>query len=378
MTSNIKVAAVTGGIGSMLFASKELGLDILGNVDWRNYNPKDFENYFGRPYTKDYNNIQHLMDADIVFSHDSCGGVSNLRTTEACEADKVGHSPITHDTIARIQPEFFVWENLPKGLELFKPEYWKDKFPDYDIHFEYVSNYHYGNIQKGRKRGFVIGSKKKYNFVFIPDERMYDWNCDNLDIGLEQCTQTRVPNRDEVSKVAQRVCDDNGVYFNTWGDIADYWDKDHRILHYIKKSGEEGTRMGTSVNQPEYCQVVSGGITKFHHTTGLPLSLRQRMRAQGFPDDFEITLDPTKPEIHDKHCYGIGKSISVEFVRYLTKVIVSYLEGTPYKGLDPSGQRLINPSTRVNQVKLEYCKQYTYSNPAVCNYCQSFKQCKGI
>ena len=68
-------------------------------------------------------------------------------------------------------------DNLARSLEVVDWEYYNENLPDYDIHIEWVSNHGYGNIQKHRKRMFIIGSRKELGFYFIPGRipsRHYD------------------------------------------------------------------------------------------------------------------------------------------------------------------------------------------------------------
>ena len=173
MVNNVRnlktIAGVTSGVGSMLIGAKRLGLEVLGNVEWRNYyNTGTFENYFNAPYTTDYNDIEHLKGADIVMVHDDCGSFSNLNPHKKSivASECRGLIPETVKAVKEISPRFFAMDNLPKLFLTFPASYWIEEFPEYDIFFEFISNYNYGNTQKNRKRLFIIGAKKEENFVF--------------------------------------------------------------------------------------------------------------------------------------------------------------------------------------------------------------------
>lgn len=376
MSRKFTAAGVTSGVGSMLIGAKELGFEILGNVEWRNYyNTGTFEKNFNAPYTTDYNNIDHLIGADIVMVHDDCGDFSGLNLTgnKKSPIECQAHIPQTVEAVKKISPNFFAMDNLPKMVETFPAQYWIDNFPEYDIYFEWVSNYHYGNPQKNRKRFFIIGAKKEFNFVFEPceydfktDMDLYSFNCDVL--------ENHIPvNLDDKIKGVSKLVDEDGIPMVTWKDLYDYNQRNKRgLLPYMSPDGTIRAKPGTARNPKDFSMVITGGMTTFHHNTGLPLTIRERANIQGFPRDFEFVL--TKSEHWSgKGFRQVGKAMPVQFTTYITKKFLSYLD--PNYKIEASHERFIAPNEYIDKIKLEYCQLTEYSNPKACEECWLQNKC---
>jgi site-specific DNA-cytosine methylase len=72
----MKVIGLTSGIGSMLIGAQQLGMEVLGNVEWRPYyrHTNSFENNFNAPMFKDLESMtikdkEMMTGADIAFGH---------------------------------------------------------------------------------------------------------------------------------------------------------------------------------------------------------------------------------------------------------------------------------------------------------------------
>jgi site-specific DNA-cytosine methylase len=403
MGKKFTIAGVTSGVGSMLIGAKELGFEVLGNVEWRNYyNTGTFEKNFNAPYTTDYNNIEHLHGADTVMVHDDCGDFSGLNLTGPKKSDIEcqGKIPMTVKAVKEIDPNFFAMDNLPKMAEIFPAQYWIDEFPDYDIYFEWVSNHHYGNPQKNRKRFFIIGAKKKFKFVFVPGE--YDFKTD-MDLYSENCEELKnhipVKLNDKIRGVSKLV-DEDEMPITTWQDLFDYRNRKsgtglyrngknailttepngkdeiprNANLPYMSPDGSIRSKPGTRQNHPDSSMVITGGMTIFHHTTGLPLTVRERANIQGFPRDFEFILTPCE-HWSGKGFRQVGKAMPVQFTTYCTELFHSYLTQDELDIPLVTDKRFLAPNQHIDKIKLDYCELTSYSDEAACESCWLKSKC---
>lgn len=361
----VKVSGVSGGVGTMLIPSKLLGCKILGNLEYRKpliYNTPNstFEKYFNAELKTDYEDIDFIKNSNIIFIQDDCLDNGKLKTSfnrtkngvKKERTPKKDYFYRSMSVVKKISPDFFVIDNNPKLLLKYNAEYWKT-FTEYDITFEYVSNYHYGNIQKGRNRLIIIGSKKKYNFKFIPDERFYNWS---LTKTLENCEN--LPNHYPLDPNAEAKHFQNVLISDN--ETVKYYKDLKRAFEYCKfkqllyrnKNNEIKTRISCSPSFEKYSKVVIGGWMNFHPVTFIPTTIRERARIQGFPDDFVFQI-PKEMHFKDIAFKQVAKAIPFQFMDYLTKLILTYL--TDYKlDFNPSKQRYGKISDIVEKTKIEY------------------------
>lgn len=228
MVRELRALGMISGIGSMLIGAKQQGYKIIGNIEWRPYyHTGTFEyNFPGSFMIKKLNDLtdsqlKECLDLDLIIGHTECGGFSNLRANKnnAIDAGNRGDIPEFMEAVQILSPKFFVMDNLPKSLIVSDWSYYVNLLPDYDIHFEWINNYGYGNIQKNRKRLFVIGSKKELGFYFIPGE--FEYNVTVLE-KLSEITE-QAENNDKINL--------DSIY-GGWGRYQ--FDK-----YYIEKSVEE-------------------------------------------------------------------------------------------------------------------------------------------
>ena len=341
------IAGVTSGVGSMLIGAKELGYEVLGNVEWRNYyNTGTFEKNFNAPYTTDYSDIGHLKGADVVMVHDDCGSFSNLNRNSKYTDHSIvcGRIQASIDAVKEIGPKFFAMDNLPKMLLTTNAAYWHEQFPDYDIHFEWVSNYGYGNIQKFRNRLFIIGSKKDLNFKFIANEINHDISVMDTISGCEG-----LPNH------LSFPVDKRSYYKPTpeqeaisYGELAEIFKvlKSGEPTTYISNSREEKKNIGRlKLHSNKYSHTLMKEVAHYHPITGMPLTVRERARIQGFPDWFEFVIS-------DKQHYNpigmkqTGKAMPIQFTSYLAKIFKQHIEDGGYSA---TGTHIIKPNEIIEE-----------------------------
>lgn len=397
----LKALGMISGVGSMLIGAKRQGFEIVGNIEWRQYyHSGTFEHNFPGSFMIDKfedlegDKLESCQDLDLIIGHTECGNFSNMRVNKnnAIDAGDKGDIPEFIEAVQKLRPKFFVMDNLPKSLIVADWAWYMENLPDYDIHFEWINNHGYGNLQKNRKRLFVIGSLRELGFYFIPGEFEHDTT---IIEGLEEISPDAENN--------ERL--DLDAIYSGWGRYnfdPDYIDKsvdENRItlrelqgflkdlplnknIPYYNRKGEQKSRIGFHpINVEGHAGVLSGGGAAFDNhfrsDTLYPFTIRERAKIQGCPDDF--VFFPKNVTQTNKQ-YGslikqTGKFMPVEFCTFITQQIKDFLEGNRNEE-DYTQKRLINPNNDVDQNKYDFCQMVGYSaQEKVCQFCGSKKYC---
>ena len=402
----MKVLGVFGGIGSMMIGAKKQGYQVIGNIEDRKYFfTGTFEyNFPGAFFVHSIDELTEeqraeCMNVDLIMGHPKCGSFSNMRqhTSSLDEARKelAGNFGRFIDIVSAFQPKFFAIDNLPRSLTEFNCDNWKERLPEYDIFFEYISNGNYGNAQK-RKRLFVIGAKKELGFYFIPGEfEHHETLIERIkDIPADAPNHQQWKLNERAESWSRHEFDPTCTAYKTPADYITYQELIDNILKKQKigdcircfsKKGHMTTRIGkcvVDVNKP--ARTITGGNAGRHYhfrsDTYMPLTIRERARIQGCPDDF-VFLPNRENEIapwHNKLIHQTGKFMPVEFTSFLTQQIKDFLEG---KRDDSSytDQRMVAPEKNIDENKYNYCIKYGYTNQEkVCAHCGSKAYCEAM
>lgn len=300
----MKALGVYAGIGAMLIAAKQKGWNILGNLEDRKIHTftddagqNTFTEYFGTEIMPIDVNFAIRGGVDLIAAQPKCGGFSSLYGTGRKSTDKTSAIQkygdgirLTIDIIRSVQPKVFYLENLAKSLNVVTASDWIRLLPDYNIQFEWVSNYHYGNPQKGRNRMYVIGCHKDLDFIFIPQETKIGDTVEQR-IGDLVGKEGGYINHDLHSR-SDTDNITNLAKSTRWEDIAEFVKtlKEGENLPYKAQDGTIKRRIGSNKLHWKKHSHTLAGIkgAKFHPLTGMPISIRERCRLQGYPDDFII------------------------------------------------------------------------------------------
>lgn len=398
----LKALGVYGGIGSMMIGAKRQGWDIIGNIEDRDY---FFTGTFEANFPESFlvHSVQEMSDEqrercsdlDLIIGHPKCGSFSSLRhhnsSLDESQRELKGNFIRFISIVNEFKPKFFAIDNLPKSLDEFDYSQWAETLSDYDIHFEYVSNYHYGNIQS-RKRLFVIGSRKELGFYFIPGEFNHN---ETVRERLSKISDS-APNNQQWSK--DDICE--GWYrHNIHPEFTHYGEPEDKITYRefeellkrqkIGKSIECYNKKGLItkkigkyvVDIDRKSKVLTGGNTGKHYLfrsdTWMPFTIRERAKIGGCPDDFIFIPDKNNElkKWHNNLIHQTGKFMPVEFTSFLTQQIADFLGGCRDES-KYTGDRLIRSDDSVDVNKYGYCKNIGYSNQAkVCEYCGSKEYC---
>lgn len=378
----------TGGIGSMLVGAQRNGFKVVGNIEWRDYyrykttGDNTFtHNYPGAFMARGPGDVpSDLMPTTIDYAvgHPECGMYSLLsaplvnrsKDFETRKTD-VGDIPLFLEYVRDFKPRFFLMDDLPNSFEALPMSKYVEMLPEYDLFPEWISNWGYGNIQKFRNRMFIIGALKTEKFTFVPGEETHTLVTRDIIFDLLISNGNGlVPNHAEVDLTKQTG---RFKHIRSHGDspnykeLQAYFTSGAPILRgnkpYYKADGSLSRRPGTT--DPKWegnCPVLSGGYDPIHPVRGTPLTLRERARIQGFPDDFifynskegpyELTWDPFQGE-GGRGVKQTGKAMPIQFCEFVAKQVASHIQGLPFSS---SGKRVLGPNPKVSKAKLEFCR----------------------
>jgi site-specific DNA-cytosine methylase len=155
--TSLKAFGLISGVGSLLYGARKAGFEIVGNCDWRKYyHTGSFEHNFNKPFTMDLYDydITNLRGLTMVMGHPECGNFSNLRAKKMDPTNALDIPKFVKEA-SLLQPQFILMDDLPRSLLVYGLEEYKKHLGDYDLSFEWVSNWGYGNVRK-----FLAGEKK--------------------------------------------------------------------------------------------------------------------------------------------------------------------------------------------------------------------------
>lgn len=355
----MKALGILCGVGSLLRAAEDEGCEVVGNFDPRTTfktQPEIWRANFDAPYESNLDlctesNYPEWVDVDIALGHPPCGKHSTmghasfaieLNAKEKAKrrekrASNVGLLPHFCQGVRNFYPKIWALDNLPKILDrVATPSWWNDQLGrEYNISFEVIVNWDYGCVQN-RKRLWVIGTRKDLpKFRFKPIKKRPKGAPKNvlecLD-GLpwepwiddhEICHSHHPPDAETfgsywtTSKRRTRVQPVSKLAFGFLELPQNHmWVYRNAHGRLIRKPG----RM--RVNPLGSSYVVTGRESLHHPLTGWGLTIRERARIMGWPDDFVIATDPISRTKRYKLIEATGRAVPSEFTSYLVRQLM--------------------------------------------------------
>jgi len=349
----MRILGVYAGIGSPMVNPYKDGHTVVGNIEPRSFahafdaegKNTFLENFPGAWLVKKVDEVplSELLDIDIIAGHPKCGRYSNLVNKK--KADMEEYSKKKSDEfleyiriVNMVKPKFAFFDNLPKSLVANPPELYRSLLPEYHVNVEYVSNFYYGNCQTNRNRLFIIASLKELEYDFFPGEQEYGYTLRDKISDIEGKYGTLPNHRQHGLKAkasaGRRVYQEGSM---SWEQIRKTFEEktDTKALHYINADGELKYHFGFMRAKYDHgCPTLIGTNPILHPHTNLPLSLRERARVMGFPDDFVFhgMLDEEEGNVwyHNHNSNMIkqtGRCIPCEFPGFLVRQFQAFLDG---------------------------------------------------
>ena len=403
---NLTAYGITSGVGSMLVGAQEAGFQVIGNSEWRDYyryrtlntGQSTFPiNFPGAYMSRGLGDIPpDLLPGQIDFAagHPECGRYSVLShsvargTYQETRGADVSDLPLFLKMVAQLRPRFFLMDDLPDSFGPLPMQAYVDMLPDYDLFPEWISNWGYGNIQKYRNRMFIVGALKSEKFVFRPGEKEHDLVMKDVIGDLLNADREKIMN---IAEVDPELVPGRYVNMRFYGDRLNWKTLNELFqegewganLKYFSPAGEMKVRPGTT--NPKWdgtCPVLSGGYNPIHPVRKTPLTVRERARIQGFPDDFVFYHDEEGPTRKIWEPYnsdgqrGIkqtGKAMPLQFCTFVAKQVKAHIEKTPFEA---TNERVIKPNPKVTQAKLDFCTASGYADQTkACAACWHRNNC---
>lgn len=367
----MKVIGITSGIGSLEYGFRKEGFDILHHHEWRDYyNTGTFEKNYGTDTFEDYEPQPKFKGVDVVVSHPECGNFSNLYCGPNREIRKKDPGDIYKfmDLCKAYDPAFFLVDNLPGSLGAVSPDDWEEYFPEHDIHFELVSNWGYGNTQKYRNRLFTIGSHKDLNFKFVAHEIAHNKTLGDVigDIRRGTANHNKMQLEDLTQWSGYQIGIEGDKNKLTLDEMQDWFGKmeTRKNMPYYNLKGEKKSKPGYSIVERGFPSSVLSGGGSFYDNHWIfdeeefyyrPLTMRERLRIQGFGDEFELSHPAHEwgSPLHRNYIKQTGKSMPTEFPSYFARLIKDHIENGPME--NPKNIKIIN--------QIDLSKYVRYSDP---------------
>jgi len=397
---------LTSGVGSMLVGAQALGFRVIGNLEWRDYYrfriPETSDSTFPRNFPGAYmarglgDVPKDLLPPSIDFAagHPECGRYSQLSYSVSkgsyndTRGEDASDLPLFLKLVAELQPRFFLMDDLPESFEALPMSEYTKLLPNYDLFPEWISNWAYGNVQKYRKRMFIVGALKSERFVFFPGEEPHLLAVKDILEDMMNWGYGEHPNHANINPDYSPGRYTNIRFYGdrpSWAEIQRILKDphDHKNLRYFSPQGEEKRRPGTTNPKWEgHCPVLSGGYNPVHPILLRPLTVRERARIQGFPDDFIFFHDESGPlaEVWEPYSpagqRGVkqtGKAMPLQFCTFVAAQVKAHIQKEPFKA---SGQRLLIPNPRVTQAKIDFCSTSGYADQdGACKACWHQDKC---
>jgi len=295
----MNVLGIEGNVGSMLFPFLEEGHNIVGNYDSRGIvNEENFGINF--PDAELYSSLDKLPtdNIDIIVSQPSCSKFSQLSRRAIEDYDSDNNVDLGY-YIGKIRPKHFFIESKI----------------DYIYEMPKVCGYKYqldGNTQKGRNRLWVIATRDDIDWSFVPSEAYHNNTVASV---IEDLPAEDIPQIDHNHVYKPFLKNSITKEYLTLDEAFAMLLRDGK-LSYTAADGQTKHRINRKIANNITSTTITGGGTWFHWDKKYPLTLREKARIQGFPDLFSFKgLSNTNK---DK---AVGKSMPLEFTRYLVKLL---------------------------------------------------------
>jgi site-specific DNA-cytosine methylase len=157
-----------------------------------------------------------------------------------------------------------------------------------------------------------MGVREDIDWEFIPSEKKH--NITVADV-IDNLGPDDIPEIDHVHIYKPMIKNSiTGERF-TLKEVFDAYKRDNRIF-YTAKDGTQKIRIGKKIMRSDWSYIITGGGMLMHWSKMYPLTIRERARIQGFPDEFSFKGLPETAKAK-----AVGKSMPLQFTEHLVKVL---------------------------------------------------------
>lgn len=319
------ILGIYSGAGPNLYPAMKMGWKVLANFEPRaGFHSGTWEqNFPDIPLFNDFDSIEQYKGmVDVLVAFPTCRFFS-----------QAGYQWLTEEQRAKKRASFDELEKCAEVIDLLKPKifflenvqqlvkYYTFEAPGYDVQTLFIINGDYGNCQR-RKRLWIVGTDGRLNFSFQPTIPIKKVSVRDK-IGdlpfrddIPELQHIHKLGTDKPSWIIKSIYDHDRV--DTIAKLADYvlTFPVRKDIPYINRFGEQKRKLDFKrLDWGTDCIVIGTTENKFHPETGWPLTIRERARILGFPDNYLFT-GPYKDQLAQT-----GACIPFEFPTYLFKLL---------------------------------------------------------
>lgn len=302
----MKVLGVCGGNGVILFPFKKY---LVANYEIRSiFHTSGMEqwkvNFGDIPYYTKERQMYLQEGIDIIIGAPDCGHSSILAYSRAKKLRDPRDNKSLQMYIKSVlyyKPKVFLMENLPKLLQQYTIQDFKETFPDYELIFHNVSVREFGNSQKNRVRLVIIGYTKNLN---EEDKANLQYQFSNI------YRVSKLKTAGELTKglknenlltgnIRESINDIITIYAGrklSLSDIKNYWDRNPDKKRFVVTDRKFTTAPGVYRNLDNDFPATARKANRQYNQDGLQLTPRELARIQGVPDRFKLYIDTNRAQ----------------------------------------------------------------------------------
>ena len=266
------------------------------------------------------------------------------------------------DYVLYFKPKFFLMENVPGFMTKYKGEIFKDlldyikeNLPEYEVKYDILESKEY-SVPQARKRLFVCGYRKEYDFDFPVENREFcngkqyvtveeaisdlpeitdDWRLDKVPYSKEiNNPYQRIMRNGQQNLVANNICRVSNPQAKElfirlqpgqrYSDLSEEKQAEIALFDTFNSSVIKGRCRKLPLDEIAWTIIAHIGMDGYeyiHPTEVRTLSVREAARLQSFPDDFVFIGNMREQYVQIGNAvppllsYAIAKKISKELSR---------------------------------------------------------------
>lgn len=295
----MNILGVCAGGGALLLPFRDQV--IIANVE-----PRVVFHYPGEPTWKlNFGDVPFLREGlnpswkpEVIVGSPDCGASSIMRLSKIKQLGDPKNNESINLVLSSIhlyKPKVFMIENLPKLVSILG-KVWEEDFSDYVITTHTVSVMDFGNSQKSRNRSIIVGVRKdqpeglqrafRRIFRVAQPKRVYELLADYKDP-----ENYNIPKKKTVAMYDYRLLPEKTNL--TIRQICRLWRGDFQNEYkWPIKTPKMKTLPGVYRLKEDHYPLTVRPADRQFRPDGWPLGIKDFKRIMGFPEDFQVFIDP--------------------------------------------------------------------------------------